>query len=113
MRVLLLSLMLLAIPEGENEFIPAHINQAVAVGCMVSGIGDSPPYAETQVFVRMDKSSKTWDFRPVMSRRGDVFKAIEDCREWLEGVKVALSKSQKGVLGDTTQPTNEERGASK
>jgi hypothetical protein len=91
-KVILLSLMILSIPdEASDDFVPKDISKAVAAGCGVFGVTDSPPYAEAQVFVKFKNDSKGWDYKPVISMRGvdqgGVLKAIDDCRDWLEAVK--------------------------
>src|SRR5437899_9725881 len=78
----------------EDDFVPKDIKTAVAAGCLVSGVNDSPPYAEAQVFVKFKNDTKTWDFKPVISRRGDVYKAIDDCREWFGRVKERIQATK-------------------
>jgi hypothetical protein len=81
-----------AMPIDTNEdFIPKDIGNAVEIGCTVSGIADGDTYAETQVFVKANKDSKVWDYKPIISRRtkenGGVYKAIDDCIKWYEDSK--------------------------
>jgi hypothetical protein len=101
---LLLLMTALALPAAsdEDDFIPKDILHSVALGCSVGGYDHSTiPYSEAQVFVKWNKDSKGWDFEPIIARytleQGGVFKAIDDCREWLEKVK---KKMQATVAED-------------
>jgi hypothetical protein len=89
-KVLMLSLMLLAIPSETEDFVPKDVTHAVAMGCMISGVKDAPPFAESQVFVSWSPTGH-WDYRPIISRHeltnGGVYSAIDDCIEWLGKVK--------------------------
>jgi hypothetical protein len=99
LKMLLLSLMLLAIPEANNDFVPSDIAKSVALGCMISGVGDLTPFVESQVFVKFSKDTKGWDFKPVMSRRetidGGSLKAIDDCVDWYKAVKENIKAAKK------------------
>src|SRR5882724_11775023 len=89
--IMLLSLMLLDTQPIDNEFVPKDVAKAYALGCVVAGDEGPPPFAETQVFVKLTKDKLNWDFRPKMSRRdmkqGGVLKAIDDCIEWYQEVR--------------------------
>lgn len=103
MRLGLAALLLaasLTSPPKADDFIPKDAANAVASGCMVSGVDekDGHPYAEVQVFVKWSREgSKGWDFKPVMSRytaeQGGVFKAFDDCIEWQRKMKATLEKA--------------------
>jgi hypothetical protein len=89
----LLSLSLSMIPgsSSSDDFVPKDIARSMALGCSVSGITDSPPYAEVQVFAKLTKDSPTWDYRPVVARytveQGGAVKAIDECVKWWQEVK--------------------------
>jgi hypothetical protein len=99
LKMLMLSMILLSIPNETEDFVPKDVAHAVAMGCMISGVKDAPPFAESQVFVSWNKSGHAWDFKPIVGRHdisnGGVYSAIDDCIEWLGKVKKKIQLASK------------------
>jgi hypothetical protein len=103
---MLLCLTLLDTAPTDNGFVPKDVAKSYALGCVVAGDAGPPPFAETQVFVKMTKDNPNWDYRPKMSRRdiagGGVPKAIDDCIEWYQAARKKI-----------VEASNEAKAASK